>query len=39
MICAASWDISFEDKKRINIALSRPILIGQIGTRTKNKES
>ena len=29
-ITSAKWEIPFSDKKRINIALSRPILIGQM---------
>lgn len=29
-LTGAIWEIKFEDKKRINIALSRPLLIGQI---------
>lgn len=29
-ITGASWKIKFEDKKKINIALSRPLLIGQM---------
>ena len=29
-LTGANWNIKFEDKKRINIALSRPLLIGQI---------
>lgn len=29
-LTGASWEIKFEDKKRLNIALSRPIIIGQI---------
>ncbi len=29
-VTSASWSISFADKKRINIALSRPVLIGQM---------
>ena len=29
-ITGASWKINFEDKKKINIALSRPTIIGQM---------
>lgn len=29
-ITGVSWKINFEDKKKINIALSRPTIIGQI---------
>lgn len=29
-ITSASWSIPFADKKRINIALSRPLLIAQM---------
>lgn len=29
-IASASWNIPFADKKRINIALSRPLLIAQM---------
>jgi len=28
-ISGANWNIPFEDKKRINLVLSRPLLIGQ----------
>ena len=29
-LAGAKWEIPFSDKKRINISLSRPILIGQM---------
>lgn len=29
-LVSARWSIPFEDKKRISIALSRPLLIGQM---------
>ena len=33
-ISGASWKIPFDDKKKINIALSRPLLIGNIGKKS-----
>ena len=29
-LTGAIWNISFEDKKKLNIALSRPLLMGQM---------
>lgn len=29
-ISGARWNIPFKDKKRINIALSRPVIIGEV---------
>lgn len=29
-LTGASWSIPFSDKKRVNIALSRPTIIGQL---------
>lgn len=30
LVTSANWQIKFEDKKRINIALSRPTIIAQM---------
>lgn len=30
VVRGARWNIPFKDKKRINIALSRPVIVGEV---------